>query len=358
MGKVPGIRNRTKRARTPSEHARSCSPAATDISTRESSREPIPDPSYFPLYDDTFLAWAPEKPEESYDLGLNETGYLAFGSDSFHMSSQPSPNFPPVSDLDFQPPYPNFAIDGMQTPPISNDYDYMPSTSYPTSLAGLHRQQLGLLNPPTPKSTCSSSTPPSRTSSPIPDFPGTTTRGCISACNEIIEYLDSHIHLDLTALDAVMRVNQTAATKLARLLSLPECRASASCPLLICIAMEQIVTLFECSIRTSSSSSSSSLLPTSDNTNNVVLPNLGFGFFQVDAEEMVALRAHIITKELRRAFVVLETLIRALTSPNLQRVPSIALHRQWTGDMATRLRGLVMVVDGWKRGCGKGFVGV
>lgn len=140
-----------------------------------------------------------------------------------------------------------------------------------------------------------------------------------------------------------MRVNQTAASELARILSLPECRASASCPLLICIAIDQIVTLFECSIRSNEG------LPSAANLH--VLPDLRLGFFQVDANEMIALRAHIITKELRRSLQVLDTLAQALRNPALRSVPSVGLHKQWAADMTQRLGGLVNAVGGWKRDC-------
>lgn len=356
MGKVPGIRNRNKRARTGAEHPYVLSPPPTEVSTRESSREPGVDPSYFPLIDDSLLDWsqATDDSSEPYDLSAFDSDAASFpdfqdSDSSLHMSSHPSPNFfpTPCSDFDFKIPQLSFPVDGLQTPPV-NEYDTMPTpAAYTKNMALLHRQQLGLLNPATPKDNPRASTaPPTRTSSPsIPELQqsANSSRGCISACNEIIEYLDSQMHSDLTALDGVMRVNKTALTELSRILARPDCRASASCPLLICIAADQIVTLFECSIRSKDG------LPGAHTLN--VVPDLRFGFFQVDPEEMVALRAHLIIKELRRSLQVLETLNLALRNPGLQNVPSIGLHKQWTTDMAYRVRGLVGAVAGWKREC-------
>lgn len=354
MGKVPGIRNRNKRARTSSDQPNMLTPPLTGTSTRESSDEPGADLSYFPLLDDSFLDWAQalDDPSEPYDLSTFDSDAASFldfqdSDSSLHMSGHPSPNFPPISDFDFKFPQMNFPIDGLQTPPI-NEYDHIPApASYAKKLATIHRQKLGLLSPATSKDTPKAFTaPPTRSSSPsIPELQqsANSSRGCISACNEIIEYLDSQMHSDLTALDGVMRVNKTAASELSRILALPDCRASASCPLLMCIAADQIVTLFECSIRSSDG------LPGAHTLN--VVPDVRFGFFQVDPEEMVALRAHLIVKELRRSLQVLETLNLALSNPALQSVPSVSLHKQWTTDMAYRLHGLVGAVSGWKRDC-------
>lgn len=328
-------------------------PPLSGTSTRESFNESGADPSYFPPLDDSFLDWAQalDDPSEPYDLSIFDSDAASFfdfhdSDSSLHMSGHPSPNCAPISDFDFNFPHMNFAVDGLQTPPI-NEHDHAPApASYAKKLATMHRQQLGLLNPATSKDPQAFTAPPTRSSSPsIPDFQqsANSSRGCISACNEIIEYLDSQMHSDLTALDGVMRVNKTAASELSRILALPDCRASASCPLLMCIAADQIVTLFECSIRSHDG------LPGAHTLN--VVPDVRFGFFQVDPEEMVALRAHLIIKELRRSLQVLETLNLALSSPALQSVPSVSLHKQWTTDMAYRLRGLVGAVGGWKRDC-------
>ena len=351
VGKVPGIRNRNKRTRPASEQPTMRSPVPTELSTRESSKEPGADASYFPLFDDSFLDWprTTDEPSEPYDHSAFDSDAASFvdfqdSDSSLHLSSYPSPNFPAsCADFDFKIPPLSFPIDGLHTPPM-NEYDHVPMpASYAKNMTTLHRQHLGLLNLPTPKA---STAPPTRTSSPSlcePQPPASDSRGCISACNEIIEYLDSQIHSDLTALDSVMRVNKTAVTELSRILTLPDCRSSASCPLLMCIAADQIVTLFECSIRSSDG------LPGAHTLH--AMPDLRFGFFPVDPEEMVALRAHVITKELRRSLQVLETLHLALRNPALQSVPSVSLHKQWTIDMAHRLRGLVGAVGCWRMEC-------
>lgn len=345
------------------------------------------DPSYFPTCDDSFLEWIQKGDQvDSFELLAfnDETNFTDFtdfrdftDSDSTvaYTSNQPSPSFHHVipdlinaspdfltessSDFDFQIPAVNFP-DGLRTPPINNDYDNIPSlqpfiksepnvrsmqapASPAKSLASLHRQQLRHLNPRSPKPQAAS-LPPTRASSPsIAELtrPPTSAR-CISACTEIIEYLDGQIHSDLTALDAVMRVNKMAATELSRILSLPDCRASASCPLLACIAMDQIATLFECSIRSKDG------LPVANNLN---IGPTSLGFFQVDPEEMIALRAHFIIKELKRSLQVLDTLSHQLRNPALQTVPSVALHKQWASEMAHRLKSLVIAVGDWKKEC-------
>lgn len=382
MGKVPGIRNRQKKAKISPGHTSLVSPPPTSIPTRESSKEPVLDPSYFPTCDDSFLEWIQGgdqvEPFERHAFN-DETNLLDFtDSDSTvaYTSNQPSPGFhhgspnlnnagpdfltESSSDFDFHIPTLNFPIDGLRTPPTNNDYDNIPSlqpfiktepnvpsmqapASPAKSLASLHRQQLRHLNPRSPKPEATSF-PPTRASSPsIAELtrPPTSAR-CISACTEIIEYLDAQIHSDLTALDAVMRVNKMAATELSRILSLPDCRASASCPLLACIAMDQIATLFECSIHSRDG------LPVASNLN---IGPTSLGFFQVDPEEMIALRAHFIIKELKRSLQVLDTLNHQLQNPALQTVPSVALHKQWASEMAHRLKSLVIAVGDWKKEC-------
>lgn len=339
------------------------------------------DQSYFSTCDDSFLEWV-QKGDQigSFDMPAfnDETNLLDFAdSDSTiaYTSNQPSPSFhhgspnlnnaspesfkESSSDFDFQIPTLNFPIDGLRTPP-SNDYDNIPSlqpfiknepnvpsmqapVSPARSLASLHRQQLCHLNPRSPKQKAAS-VPPTRASSPsIADLtrPPVSARS-ISACTKIIEYLDTQIRSDLTALDAVMRVNKMAAAELSRILSLPDGRASASCPLLTCIAMDQIVTLFECSIHSKDGLAVA---------NNLNIGPTSLGFFQVDSEELIALRAHFITKELKRSLHVLDTLDHQLQNPALQTVPSVTLHKQWASEMAHRLKNLVIVVGDWKEEC-------
>lgn len=383
MGKVPGIRNRQKKAKFSTGQPSLVSPPFTDISTRESSKEPVMDPPYLPTCDDFFPKWV-QRGDNIGSVNLpafnDETNILGFAdsdSTASYMSNQASPSFhhgspnlnyaspdfltESSSDFDFQIPTLNFPMDGLQTPPI-NEYDNIPSqqpfiknepnlpsmqspASPARSLASLHRKQLRHLNPQSQKA-YGASLPPSRASSPssAADLtrPAKSTR-CISACTEIIEYLDTQIHSDLTALDAVMRVNKMAATELSRILSLPDCCASASSPLLTCIAMDQIVTLFECSILSEDS------LPVSSSNQNVGPTSLGF--FQVDPEEMIALRAHFISKELKRSLQVVKTLNHQLQHPALQTIPSVALHKQWTYEMAQRLNNLVITVEDWKKEC-------
>lgn len=382
MGKVPGIRNRQKKPKISPGHASLASPPPTGILTRESSKEPVLNPSYFPNCDDSFFEWIQKGDQvEPFELHAfnDEPNLLDFtDSDSTvaYTSNQPSPSFHHGSpnlnnaspdfltesstDFDFHSSNPNFPSDGLRTPPINNDYDNIPSlqpfiknepnvpsiqapASPARSIASLHRQQLRHLNPrsPKPEAGCF---PPTRASSPsiVESTQPPKSARCISACTEMIEYLDAQIRSDLTALDAVMRVNKTAATELSRILSLPDCRASASCPLLACIAMDQIATLFECSIHSKDG------LPVANNLN---IGPTSLGFFQVDPEEMIALRAHFITKELKRSLQVLDTLNHQLQNPALQTVPSVALHKQWASEMAHRLKSLVIAVGDWKKEC-------
>ena len=143
------------------------------------------------------------------------------------------------------------------------------------------------------------------------------------------------INDDSTALDEVMRINKASVCEIARIMNLEEFKESASCPLLISIAMGQIIALFESSIRSEGFSQ----------TGLGALPHLRFGTFQVDPEEQIALRAHIICNELRRSIQVLETLSSTLRNASAQAVQNASIHKQWSADMARRLEALIVAVE-------------
>jgi len=348
VGKVPGNRNRNKRARTSSEQPDSLSPEAAENSTRESTKEPAPESSAFSLYDELYVDWANTgEQRETYDLSgfdgdVNsflgcqeaETAVAQAGNDI-------GPDFPTPSSSDFNLHMLSLGltVDGLQSPSTSNDYNSISTSANVTkSPAAPHRQQRGLQHFPATgsKGRPKVCTPPHLPSPPcILERRHSSSSRCILACTKMIEYLDMKIHDDPTALDEVMRVNKASVCEIARIMNVEEYKESASCPLLISIAMGQIVTLFESSIR------SKDFPPNSLSA----LPRLRFGSFQVDQEEQLALRTHIICKELRRSIQTLKTLSFTQRNPSTQAVQSGSLHKQWSADMARRLEVLIAAVE-------------
>ena len=162
-------------------------------------------------------------------------------------------------------------------------------------------------------------------------------RQCIQACSKLMEYLDRVAQKDTVPLDEVMHVNKTFISAISRIMALDKSEKSACCPLLISITMDQMITLFE-SIFVQSR-------PTTGSKMDALAPPLRLGSFQIDAEEHAEMRAYIICRELRKCKQTLESLATMLQRPEMQRVQSLTLHKQWVNEMARRLESLVMTVE-------------
>lgn len=162
-------------------------------------------------------------------------------------------------------------------------------------------------------------------------------RQCIKACSRVMEYLDRVAQKDTLPLDEVMHVNKTFISAISRIMALDKSEKSVCCPLLISITMDQMITLFESIFFQSK--------PIMESKMDAVAPQLRLGSFQIDAEEHAEMRAYIICRELRKCKQTLESLAAMLQRPEMQRVQSLTLHKQWVGEMARRLESLVMTVE-------------
>lgn len=152
-----------------------------------------------------------------------------------------------------------------------------------------------------------------------------------------MEYLDRVAQKDTLPLDEVMHVNKTFISAISRIMALDKSEKSVCCPLLISITMDQMITLFESIFFQSK--------PIMESKMDAVAPQLRLGSFQIDAEEHAEMRAYIICRELRKCKQTLESLAAMLQRPEMQRVQSLTLHKQWVGEMARRLESLVMTVE-------------
>lgn len=199
----------------------------------------------------------------------------------------------------------------------------------------LERMFNSLKDPNTPVST---ETPSSSTFSQW-DEPSSSTL-CILACTKMVGFLETHLKHKPLALDEAMHVNQAALREINRIIITPDYSQSASCPQIIFIAMDQIITLFEHSIR-----------PKGFPPHKLcTLVHLRFGAFEVDAEELMTLGPHIICRELRRALLALKTLSVALQQGSTKGDPGDARYELWSIDMARRLEALVgSVEEAWKQ---------
>ena len=212
-----------------------------------------------------------------------------------------------------------------------------PAASRPSTQKKPHRPELQSRHSAGPMVPAHKVSPPVPVLTNLTSSPTPVNRQCIQACSKVMEYLDRVAQKDTLPLDEVMHVNKTFISAIARIMALDKSEKSACCPLLISITMDQMITLFESIFFQSK--------PITESKMDVLAPQLRLGSFQIDAEEHAEMRAYIICRELRKCKQTLESLATMLQRPEMQRVQSLTLHKQWVGEMARRLESLVMTVE-------------
>lgn len=310
----------------------------TENSIHGSSQELGQASSDLSFYDNLYMNWTSTSERTEPYQGPHLDNLLSnFPTFQEHVNLEiPTP---PPSDHSLDLLSLGLTVESLNPHSIGNDPDGFP-TSVPstvTSPPSLQQHRPYLSHFPTastPESWMSVSTPPQQMPSP-PDPLERDHSESILACLNIIRHLDMKIRDRSIALDEVMRVNKSSICEMVCIMNLEDYHQSSSCPLLISIALGQIVTLFESSI-----GPQGSLLDKLK-----VLPGLSLGAFQVDPEEQIGLRAEIIRKEIRRTITVLETFTSAPRNHSTQAVQSATVHQQWLADMARRLRTLVATVE-------------
>lgn len=124
------------------------------------------------------------------------------------------------------------------------------------------------------------------------DSPNSNANQSISLCTQIIVYLESQMSDNSLGLDGILRISKTCMNDLLRITTLKSCQANPNCLLLLCVAVNQMITLLENSI----GAKTSPLDPLCGST----LPSLLFGTFQVDQEEQLAFCTRLICREIQR----------------------------------------------------------
>ena len=105
--------------------------------------------------------------------------------------------------------------------------------------------------------------------------------------------------------------------------------------MLVTVAMDRIVTLFETAIGSEDTHTKK--------TSALTSPSFAFGSFQVDPEEQATLRAHILEQEIRRSLQTLAKLSPLLHALSSQ--PSKNTSLQWCADLEHRLETLIAIVE-------------
>ncbi|KAH8723130.1 hypothetical protein GQ44DRAFT_828531 [Phaeosphaeriaceae sp. PMI808] len=161
----------------------------------------------------------------------------------------------------------------------------------------------------------------------------------IDALCKMVRLLEVQVQAQPTAVDEVMRLNQTCISDVSKISSKSEYMQCRSCPALISTIMELIVSRYE-NITTEQNHGRPSSVPLwKPNT-----PFLQFGVFELDAEEQTLIRYRIIRKEVQKCLVVIRTLKQLLFTKmaNGNDVGSQAhALRNWYDGMEKRITDLI-----------------
>lgn len=120
----------------------------------------------------------------------------------------------------------------------------------------------------------------------------------ISLCTQIIVHLESQMSDCSLGLDGILRISQNCMNDLLRITTLKSCQVNPNCLLLLCVAVNQMITLLENSI-----GAEKFLL---DPLCGSSLPSLLFGTFQVDQEEQLAFCTRLVRREIQRCRQLLD----------------------------------------------------
>lgn len=170
----------------------------------------------------------------------------------------------------------------------------------------------------------------------------------VVALTKIIVLLEAHIQSSTTAIDELMHVNKACMADLTRIMELKEFTLCKSCSILVSTAMELVITLYETAMSGHKAMStvpdqqqrqlSSSSLPSCALSRGETIPNLQFGVFRLDHEDQMAIRNHIISKQLNRSVEI----IRSLDSGGSN---GGKVHKQWYVEMELRAKKLVSSME-------------
>lgn len=170
---------------------------------------------------------------------------------------------------------------------------------------------------------------------------------CFLLCTQIISHLDSQISDSTLGLDGVLRVSKSCMSGLLHVTSLESCKANPNCLLLLCVAVNQMSTLFENNVPAMNSLLNS--LPVSP------LPSLLFGSFQIDHEDQLAFCARLICREIQRCRQLLDRISgiyhhhqqqqqQSQKPNNAANSTASLLQKQWFLASAGRLDSLIAAV--------------
>ena len=136
---------------------------------------------------------------------------------------------------------------------------------------------------------------------------------CILACTQIIANLENYIITDLKALDIILGIIKKAVDTLNKLINVQQDSRSFRCQALFGVIMYQIIELLEAGCAGFLVEHTNGATQGLDKLDSIgtggYLPSLGFGTFQIDAEDQRSWRAQIVLKELRQSSEILQKIV-------------------------------------------------
>ncbi|RJE25043.1 hypothetical protein PHISCL_02636 [Aspergillus sclerotialis] len=150
------------------------------------------------------------------------------------------------------------------------------------------------------------------------------SRQSVIACAELVAHLEAQLKDELT-LDEVLAINRDAAREISRIILLEGFPISQSCPIILTLAEDLIVTLFEQAIQKTRHIHSTG-------------PKVVFGNFSLGPEEQAELKAQIMRKELRHHVGIIQKLLAVGSAQ--------AKSEEWLRELDERMQTLISVIDG------------
>ena len=161
----------------------------------------------------------------------------------------------------------------------------------------------------------------------------------ISALGTIVGFLEGHLQKKAIAIDEVMRVNKDCMTRISKIMSLEVFKQCKSCRMLILIALDLVITLYEKGISEDVRSTPQSSRPQLIDQNGTEPATLQFGVFQFDPDDLAMFRNQIVRNELERCIQMIQRQCTESGSRSgVGSTPSHKVHQQWVSVIENRAR--------------------
>ncbi|KAI1499407.1 hypothetical protein F5X99DRAFT_430673 [Biscogniauxia marginata] len=163
----------------------------------------------------------------------------------------------------------------------------------------------------------------------------------ITLCRNV-QLLEFHVQTKTKAMDKIMQISKASIASIVKITDETSFMKCKSCPPLVPTVMELIVTLYEDSFR-AQEQNQRSFQPADD---FMAIPQLRFGVYQIDPEEQITLRNHIICAQVKTCQEIVRKLRNLFTNQSATSIARSAsahgcLLSTWYDDMEMRIQSLL-----------------